>query len=249
MRIPLPRREDNPAPGRAGAVDIHFRPRSWDRAIFDSVVAGEYGALDFAGKTVVDIGAHIGSFSVLVALKGARRVLAFEAWADNFALLARNCAHLPVVECSNAAVWRSDTAGGALRWRAAADGENTGGGTVIDCAAVAGQAAALVRMQEVAPVAFDDIVERAGVVDLLKIDAEGSEYPILFTSRKLDRVREIVGEYHEISGLGQAMSIPGFPDWNIQRLAGHLADHGFSVGIRNNGCLGLFHAIRNPKGS
>jgi hypothetical protein len=50
-------------------------------------------------------------------------------------------------------------------------------------------------------VAFDDIVNRVTDqgrqrVKLVKIDAEGSEFPILFTARTLHLVDSLVGEYH-----------------------------------------------------
>jgi len=52
---------------------------------------------------------------------------------------------------------------------------------------------------------FDDVVRsatdgRGGRVRLLKLDCEGSEYPILLTSATLDRIHEIVGEFHEFGG-------------------------------------------------
>jgi len=42
------------------------------------------------GKIVVDIGANIGAFSVLAALLGAHKVLAFEPDPENYAVLCRN---------------------------------------------------------------------------------------------------------------------------------------------------------------
>jgi hypothetical protein len=35
-------------------------------------------------------------------------------------------------------------------------------------------------------------------VRLLKMDCEGSEWPLLYTSSELDRVQAVCGEYHEI---------------------------------------------------
>lgn len=227
-----------------GAISV--RAQSWDRAIFANVIGGEYGEIDVRGRTVVDIGAHIGSFSLLAAMKGARRVLAYEAGTDNFDLLVRNCGTLPAVECHHAAVWRSDAHGAELSWRPASTPENTGGGTVIECAAVAGEPADAGRRSAVATVPFDDIVERAGTVDLLKIDAEGSEYPILLTSRKLDRIGTIVGEFHDIAGLDARMAIPGVPDWTVERLRAHLERQGFDVDVRRRGALGFFRATRKP---
>ena len=223
---------------------ISVRAHSWDRTIFGNVIGGEYGPIDFAGKAVVDVGAHIGSFSILAATNGARRVLAYEAGADNYGLLVQNCAALPAVECHHAAVWRSDTDERVLDWRMAANPENTGGGTVIECDSIAGEPARAGPGFPVATVALDDVIERAGGVDLLKIDAEGSEYPILFTSARLDRVGAIVGEYHEVRGLRGRSPVAGFPEWNADRLAGHLEGAGFRVFLRRKGPLGFFRAER-----
>lgn len=232
---------------RKGAISV--RAQSWDRTIFANVIGGEYGEIDVAGRTVVDVGAHIGSFSILAAQKGARRVLAYEAGADNFDLLVANCGKLPAVECHHAAVWRSDGDDAELRWRAASNPQNTGGGTVIECAAIAGEPASDERRCAVRTIPFDDIVDRIGTVDLLKIDAEGSEYPILLTSRKLDRVNAIVGEYHDIAGLDERMAIARIPDWNVERLAEHLERQGFDVAVERKGPLGFFRAARKPSQS
>ncbi|MBZ0172927.1 MAG: hypothetical protein K8E66_11140, partial [Phycisphaerales bacterium] len=59
-----------------GEAQVNVRRQSWDRNISANVVAGEYGDIAFSGTTVVDIGAHIGSFSILAATRGARRILA-----------------------------------------------------------------------------------------------------------------------------------------------------------------------------
>lgn len=223
---------------------INVRAQSWDRTIFGNVIGGEYGAVDFAGKTVVDVGAHIGSFSILAAMNGARRILAYEAGAENFALLVQNCAALPAVECRHAAVWRSDTVESVLEWREAANRENTGGGTVLECDSIAGEPARAGPGSPVAAIALDDVIERAGTVDLLKIDAEGSEYPILLTSRRLGRVGVIVGEYHELIGLRGRSPGEGLPGWNVDRLGEHLERAGFRVTVRRRGPLGFFRAER-----
>ena len=225
---------------------INVRAQSWDRTIFGNVIGGEYGPIDFAGKTVVDVGAHIGSFSILAAANGARRILAYEAGAENFGLLVQNCAALPAVECHHAAVWRSDTVERVLDWRMAANPENTGGGTVLECESIAGEPARAGPGAPVAAIALDDVVERAGAVDLLKIDAEGSEYPILFTSRRLGRIGVIVGEYHEVTGQRGRTPSEGLPEWNVDRLSDHLERAGFRVAVLRKGPLGFFRAERSP---
>ena len=175
-----------------------LRPGTWDELIVGTVFGGEYGDIDVAGKTVVDVGAHIGAFSVFAALRGARRVLAYEPAEENFRLLVINSAGYPAIEPHRAAVWRSDRVGPALQLRPSANVTNTGGGSVLACESICGHAPGHAEGREVGAIAFDDIVESVGTVGLLKIDAEGSEYPILATSRRLDRVEAIVGEYHHV---------------------------------------------------
>ena len=50
---------------------------------------------------------------------------------------------------------------------------------------------------------FDAVVDDVSMkgarrVNLLKIDCEGAEFPILLTSNRLAAIDRIVGEYHEL---------------------------------------------------
>jgi FkbM family methyltransferase len=165
-------------------MQIHHRPGTWDHAIFQQVVGGEYGPQRFVGKTVLDIGAHIGAFSIMAATHGAQRVLAFEAGAQNFGLLQHNCAGLAQVRCEHAAVWSRRDADLPLLWRPCSQAENTGGGTVLDCPNIAGLDIAAPVGEPVRRVAFDDVVAMLGTVDLLKIDAEGSSTRSCWRARR-----------------------------------------------------------------
>ena len=44
---------------------------------------------------------------------------------------------------------------------------------------------------------MDSILKDYEKINLLKIDAEGSEYEILMNSTLIERVENIVGEYHD----------------------------------------------------
>ena len=61
-------------------------------------VPGSYGDPDFTGKTVLDIGAQIGAFSVYAAWKGAKRILAVEPLPRNLEVLKVNAAKYPQIE-------------------------------------------------------------------------------------------------------------------------------------------------------
>jgi FkbM family methyltransferase len=223
---------------------IALREWSWDRLIVDNVLQGEYGALDVRGKVVVDVGAHIGAFSLLAAAQGARRVLAFEPGEENYRLLAINAASCVAIEPHHAAVWRSDRDVACVAWRPSLNACNTGAGSVVEGRTIAGAPFAEGERHDVAAVALDAIIERAGSVGLLKVDAEGSEYPILATSRSLDRVEAIVGEWHEIGGLDPSMEIHGLAAWTGDALMDVLEDRGFTVETKAHGAVGLFRATR-----
>jgi len=224
---------------------VALRPGSWDALIVGTVFGGEYGDIDVAGKTVVDVGAHIGAFSLLAAGQGARRVLAYEPGVENYRLLAINAASCDAIEPHHAAVWRSDRVEPVLRLRPSANASNTGGATVLACGSIGGQAIDDAAGRDVDAIAFDDIVDRVGDVGLLKIDAEGSEYPILATSRRLDRVEAIVGEYHRVDRPHASMRVPGLAEWHGDALMDLLDERGFDVAVRVVDDLsGLFRATR-----
>jgi FkbM family methyltransferase len=223
---------------------LALRSWSWDALIADNVLRGEYGALDVRGKLVVDVGAHIGAFAILAAEQGASRVLAFEPDAENFRLLSFNASRHPAIEARRAAVWRSDRHEAVLSWRASSNARNTGGGTVIAGRAIAGVPVDPSVCHDVDAVALDAIIDEAGRVGLLKIDAEGSEYPILATSRRLDRVEAIVGEWHDVDGLDASMELPGLDAWTGDALMDLLEERGYTIETMADGAAGRFRAMR-----
>jgi hypothetical protein len=86
----------------------------------------------------------------------------------------------------------------------------------------------------------------------MKLDCESGEWPILFTSRLLECVEEIIGEYHEIGGKNNQATIPpraglpGFTSYTRDALNSFLKRHGFSVEIdgKSDSNIGLFFAKR-----
>lgn len=178
---------------------FYARPRTDDRIIFESVVDRDEYPLPpkfDARDVVIDIGAHIGSFSYAVLKRGAGKVYAYEAHPINHAITRKNLEQFGErADCRNLAVWRSDVPSQTLfndRLNNQAD-PNTGGYAVV-------------YNNEGLPiqtVGLDDILREATdgfkkKVRLLKLDCEGAEYPILFSAKHLKAVEEICGEYHEI---------------------------------------------------
>ncbi|MHB8590776.1 MAG: FkbM family methyltransferase [Vulcanimicrobiaceae bacterium] len=229
----------------------HFREGTVDADCWRGIVEqNEYNlpeALD-PDALIVDIGTHVGSFVQACWNRGARNIVSFEADWENYAVAWDNVGnlHLEGVRLLYSAVGRSDEKfepcvrfGGYVPFF---DGRvNTGGGDVF---AKAGR--------EVMCTRFDDI-RRGRSISLLKIDCEGSEWPILYTS-DLSRVQRIVGEYHSIPPeVEQSLCLPN--PCTPASLAFFLRRSGFSTvdvqpanelhaQMHNGQRIGLFSASR-----
>ena len=231
---------------KAVAEPFHTRPGTLDPNIFREVlVENEYRLPErfAADDLIIDVGAHVGSFSTACLLRGAGRVVAFEPFAANHALLGVNLARFGLRgEARQVAVWRSDRPGGELRYQASADPANTGGGTLFGAG---GDAIPTVPLDAV----VRDLLAATGrtAVRLLKLDCEGSEYPILLTATCLERVAEICGEYHEVGAVPDEARVGGRERYDHRVLVDHLTRAGYRVETEvhpRDPALGLFWARR-----
>jgi FkbM family methyltransferase len=170
--------------------------------------------------------------------RGARDIVCYEPEPGNYVQLRENVGNLaPHVRTCEAAVWRSDRQDDWLRYVPSEVVERTGGGHVF------GEAG-----KPVATVPFDLAVATAAVktgrVDLVKLDCEGSEWPILLTSKSLSLVRSIIGEFHEIGGpnmdkvttqqthprtIPACARVGGYEAFTLEVLGRFLARHGFTT--------------------
>jgi FkbM family methyltransferase len=142
------------------------------------------------GETVIDIGAHIGAFTVYAAtVCRASRVFAFEPHPDNFRMLTRNVAanNLTGVTAINEAV-AGKSGSGRLQLHAS----NSGGHRLTT---VPGSDAISVKC-----VSLEEVLSRFGIerADYVKIDCEGAEYDILLNTppEVMARIGRISMEYH-----------------------------------------------------
>lgn len=165
---------------------MYFRPNTTDAAIFNSVFNhNEYKINTFKDTDViVDIGAHIGSFSLLAWEKSCRNIYAYEANIDNFSILKKNTENTNI-HCYHNAVrgnYSSLTLGSVLPPTM----PNTGGIAVL-------------KKGDVPVKTLNDILaEVGGTIDFVKLDCEGSEYSIIFESDPaiFEHINTIVGEFH-----------------------------------------------------
>jgi|GEM_PF-419871 tRNA (mo5U34)-methyltransferase len=226
-----------------------FRPNTLDAQIFDSVVnhneyrlPASFGSEDI----VIDIGAHIGSFSYAVLQRGVKHVYTFEAERSNYERVLYNLRDFSDrVTVMNKAVWRSDKPVEYIYFQASADERNTGGGGVVF-------ADNTVRVDAIA---FDEVMRLATEdgkrrVRMLKIDCEGAEFPILLTSKWLSQIDCICGEFHELASeihpydIPEHARVPGFDEFSAEKLAEYLEQAGFHMVFEraHNSHMGLFFA-------
>lgn len=158
-----------------------------EETIAEIIDGNEYGLPEqFGGDEVVlDLGANIGCFACACLERGARYVECYEAEEQNCTILKRNTAYYGErVSCYRRAVWRSDERPGAVKMAT-----DPGCTAAHHCFGDSGP--------DVPTLGLDRILDNFTYVDLLKIDIEGSEYPVLFTSALLPaKVVKIVGEIH-----------------------------------------------------
>ncbi|MEJ7861510.1 MAG: FkbM family methyltransferase [Pyrinomonadaceae bacterium] len=137
---------------------------------------------------IFDIGANIGVFSVYAAKKAKNvKVFAFEPFPDNVKWLQKNIKNNKlnnVVVSDKAVAGKSEqrTLEVSDAWvRHSLNENNKNNGIKINT------------------LSLDEIFEEIEVCDLMKIDCEGSEYEIFYSSSKktLAKIKKIVGEYHD----------------------------------------------------
>ena len=146
--------------------------------------------LPFTPKVILDVGAHVGLFSILMAKKYPDcEVIAVEAIKENYDSLKKNieinhCDIIPLIGCVGK--------------------EN--GETVLFRHPVNSGSVSLFNEEgwkehKVKTTSLDSIVREIGEIDLLKMDIEGGEYLTLKSFTEWERVKNMTVEIHSIPGL------------------------------------------------
>ena len=247
--------------GRA-SVGMLVRPDTRDAEIVHEVTR-TYGidALAEAYRweqsvTIFDIGAHIGTFSVLIATLLPRAVVyAFEAAPENAAVLRANVQHAGLtdrVHPFHAAIGARAGFFATSDIGRSPDAANTGGHsvtgiTLYDTPPHDGRSYAEV-------LALGPLLDRHSRVDILKIDCEGSEFEILYnlSRAQLERVGTLLGEIHGCVGF--AGTTTNGHAWNGTALTDFLRQPFDTVATSHRvdtdtAVLETFHATRRqPRG-
>lgn len=219
-------------------VFFHTRNDTNDAALVTGILAkDEYGLgrLPRLSGVAVDIGAHIGTVAIALALDNpGLRVIAVEAVDENVQVLRDNVAanelldRVTVIEAAASAPGRKKV---RLLWNYRS-AENADQPYVKDSRFIANifdADGSDADTHTVDAISLDKIMEGLDSIALLKLDCEGCEWQFLRSPRVGD-VETIIGEYHNGDGLG-----------GLERL---LADT-HTVSFMGGGAdIGMFWAVR-----
>lgn len=212
-----------------------LRPRCYrsqiEKDIWMSICAqDEYHCPQFEpSDTVFDIGGNIGAFAYRAWLNGSRNIHSFEINHYHCEGWRQNLEGCDGVKLYHAAVVRGDRQRKPVYHLDEGGWSNLRGNTAGACVPWA--------------VSLDELIKTWGTVRYIKIDCEGSEWPILYTATLLGKVQEIMGEYHDdVSG----PELAGLPASDPAVLCKHLQTFGFQTEFEpmSEKRTGHFHAWR-----
>lgn len=199
------------------SVKMKLRVGSFDKwAMYQVWKFGDYKSKSFAIQptdTIIDIGGHIGSFSIWAAKQAHQgKVFTFEPNPENFLMLKENkeINQILNLEIFNLAV--SDSIGEITLFNSV---HQNMGHSIYE--------KHLLHQTIVKTISLDEILKANQIekVDLLKIDAEGAEYPILLNTSPavLQKIDKIILEYHDYLSHG----------YTYQDIKKYLEANGFTV--------------------
>lgn len=198
-----------------GGIQVRRSCKEQDMVIVNDILRGDaYRTAIIPGiveqaQLIVDVGAHIGTFSTLVRRTNREaNIFAAEVSSENFGILQANHGQDPRVELFHGAV--TNVADELFLLNAVMPdgrGASTGGSVVVPRARLGNydnyrQPGYEYRVDErpIKKATLRDVLDRydVGVIGLLKLDCEGSEFDILDDFEWVRKhVRFIVGEYHD----------------------------------------------------
>lgn len=191
----------------------------------------------FTDGVVIDIGAHIGFFSLLVRDRfKVRNIVCVEACPDNWATLLLNVGGFAKVH--RAACSYQDAKDLVLANSICDKGVATGGSMLVkrsDALNVKDPYRVDDCIRET--VTLDKLVAPHQMVDVLKLDCEGSEFDILQAGNLFveQRVRRIVAEFHDRKRW-ETMVARLYPTWRHQII--HASPEGLGIAkMENPACL------------
>ncbi len=175
--------------GEEKHIVFNYRPNSKDRGCISDIFQQNhyYFTQDMSGMVVMDVGAHIGSASLLAACRGAK-VYAYEPMAENFAILQKNIAE------NKLDITPFQMGVGIRGTRVLRLGKNQ------DCSSLylLADGEEQVGEEQILVVPLESALINIPQIDILKLDCEGAEWEIFpeIEAGLHSKINMIVGEIH-----------------------------------------------------
>lgn len=199
---------------------FNVRGNSDDRhVIFEVLIKKIYPMKIKQGSIVVDIGAHIGCFTIHAA-RPAVKVFSYEPFPENFNALVSN---LKLNNISNVNVFLMAVSGKrGTQTLFIPDNESYSGRYSL----YPGRGTRTIKTKSIT---LDDVFKENNLhqIDLLKIDCQGAEYEILYSTnaKTYQKIQVIVVECEVFQEK---------PGWSLAGLKTYLEQAGFQVAVSEN---------------
>jgi FkbM family methyltransferase len=201
-----------------GCSLIHMRPGTIDNQIFHEIWTKKVydRRLQATDEIIVDVGAHIGLFTLFAAVKCQRaRIFCFEPDPDNFQILMKNIL-LNNLGTRVKAFMVGLSGKKGRRVMHISDSENTGNRSIIDSYKKE-------HTLEIKTISLSEVCKVCGIdhIDFLKMDIENAEAEVLLTPRSnktLEATRTISIEFHNYENylkIKNALRTKGFHFENV----------------------------------
>jgi FkbM family methyltransferase len=194
------KRNEHLASDRYGTT-FHLRPDTSDLYTFDQVFIQDQYKLKypFEPRTIIDAGANIGLSAVYFSHRFPNaEIVAVEPDKANFAVLQQNCAKYPHIDAHCAGVWSTDSHLKIINAEATNNSFRVVETTPDDANAIPAVCISTIMQQH-----------NWSVIDLLKVDIEGSEKEIFSTNYEawLPNVRMLLVEVHDHMQMGSSAAV------------------------------------------
>lgn len=220
-------------------IEMSFRVNTMDfHTIANVMYADEYDLpLSFCSRDmIIDVGANIGCFAAMCLARGSKRVWCVEPDKQNFALLKKNLGGFRGVRLVNRAMWIQgfkEVNLANMHWYTSQHRvfeEEVEGSVKVKTIRLRTLVHTHGPWKKYKDSTFDTERWKVGPrrnfepVRLVKIDAEGAEWPILFEAdeRELYNIKELMVELHP------SLPVKGY-NCTPEAMKKHLENYGFKV--------------------
>lgn len=176
----------------------------------------EFDLDSFADEDIIlDIGSYTGEFAKKVSSLGAGKIVSYEPNPENFDQLKTSVGDMQNIQIHNLAVWSKDD-------------------LIISFTNESSKSTGFTEESNlrVQTISLDTVLQDYDRVRLLKITAEGAEYPIILSSLLLGKCKEIIAEVHSIDESSKLRPpLSWRKECNLEQIYNHLKLNNFEVSL------------------